>query len=58
LGKFINVLENGYLFALITARGHGPEAIRKGIEWIIDNYLTDEQKKKNVFKLSKVLLLF
>jgi hypothetical protein len=44
--KFINVLENGYLFTLITARGHGPEAIRKGIEWIIDNYLTDEQKKK------------
>lgn len=51
--KFITVLENGYLFALITARGHAPEAIRKGIEWIVDNYLTDDQKRKMYSNLAK-----
>lgn len=51
--KFITVLENGYLFALITARGHSPNAIRKGIEWIVDNYLTDDQKRKMYSNLAK-----
>ena len=56
--KFINVLENGYLFALITARGHGPQAIRKGIEWIIDNYLTDDQKREMYSNLAKFSYYF
>jgi hypothetical protein len=40
---FIECLSNGSLFAIITARGHEAEAMRKGIEWIIDNVLTEEQ---------------
>jgi hypothetical protein len=40
---FIECLSNGSLFAIITARGHESEAMRMGIEWIIDNVLTEEQ---------------
>ncbi len=40
---FIECLSNGSIFAIITARGHEPESMRKGIEWIIDNVLTEEQ---------------
>lgn len=42
--KFIKTLENAYLFALITARGASADSIRIGIEWIIDNYLSKDQK--------------
>ena len=41
---FIECLVNGSLFAIITARGHEPKSIAKGIEYIIDDYLTDDQK--------------
>lgn len=40
---FIECLTNGSLFAIITARGHESETMRKGVEWIIDNVLTEEQ---------------
>jgi hypothetical protein len=43
--KFIQCLENGSLFSIITARAHKPETLRKGVEWIIDNYLSYEQKR-------------
>lgn len=41
---FIECLTNGSLFAIITARGHEPKSIRKGIEWIIDNVLSENEK--------------
>ena len=37
---FIKCLSEGALFAIITARGHEPESIRKGVEYVIDNILT------------------
>jgi hypothetical protein len=40
---FIECLSAGSLFAIITARGHESDAMRKGIEWIIDNVLTEDQ---------------
>lgn len=43
--KFIECLENGSLFSIITARSHKPETLRRGVEWIIDNYLSFEQKR-------------
>jgi len=39
--SFLECLSSGSIFSIITARGHGPEAIRKGVEYIIDNILTD-----------------
>lgn len=44
--QFIDTLIRGELFAIITARGHGPSSIRKTVEWIIDNYLGSEQKRQ------------
>jgi hypothetical protein len=42
---FIECLSNGSLFAIITARGHEKEAMRSGVEWIIDNVLTKKTSK-------------
>ena len=41
---FIKCLEEANIFAIITARGHEPETIREGIEWVIDNYLNENQQ--------------
>ena len=41
---FLKCLEEANLFAIITARGHEPETIKKGIEWVIDNYLNETQQ--------------
>jgi hypothetical protein len=54
---FIHSLVDGRIFLIITARGHEPLTIRKAVEWIIENYLTEEQKeemKKNLFKYCKL----
>ncbi len=40
---FIECLSNGSLFAIITARGHEAPVMRNGVEWIIDNVLSEEQ---------------
>ena len=56
--KFIHTLVNGYLFALITARGHAPSTFKKGVEWVIDNYLTDDQKEEMYHNLLKYVKLF
>lgn len=42
---FIECLTNGSIFSIITARGHEPEGMRKGVEFIIDN-LEDSEKEK------------
>lgn len=41
---FMECLEEGAIFSIITARGHEPGSIRQGVEWVIDNELNDEQK--------------
>ena len=51
---FIECLTNGSIFAIITARGHEPEAIRLGIEYIIDNVLDKDQ----VYEMYNNLLKF
>jgi hypothetical protein len=56
--KFIKCLTNGAFFAIITARGHEPESIRKGIEYIIDNVLDDDQKQEMYNNLMKFDHLF
>ena len=55
---FIECLTTGAIFAIITARGHEPEGIRKGIEYIIDNILSDEQKQTMYDNLLKFINLF
>lgn len=40
---FIECIVNGSVFAIITARGHESETMRGGVEWIIDNILSEDQ---------------
>jgi hypothetical protein len=40
---FIECLVNGSVFAIITARGHESSSMKRGVEWIIDNVLTESQ---------------
>jgi hypothetical protein len=54
---FIYSLIDGRIFLIITARGHEPESIRKAVEWIIENYLSKEQKiemQKNLKRFHKL----
>lgn len=37
---FVKCLSEGAIFAIITARGHEPESIRRGVEYVIDTVLT------------------
>jgi hypothetical protein len=50
---FIECLTNGSVFAIITARGHESEGMRKGVEYIIDSL--DQQDKE---KMHDSLLMF
>lgn len=38
--KFLECLSEGGIFSIITARGHEPSSIKQGVEYIIDNVLT------------------
>ena len=55
---FIECLTSGSLFAIITARGHESDTIRKGIEWIMDNVLTREQQDQMYNNLLKFAYLY
>jgi hypothetical protein len=44
--KFMNCLKKGYIFAIITARGHSPENIREGVEYIIFNVMSDDDREE------------
>lgn len=51
---FIQSLVDGRIFLIITARGHEPSSMRKAVEWIIYNYLSEEQR----YKMEKNLIRF
>lgn len=55
---FINCLISGNIFMIITARGHEPQTIKKSVEWIIFNYLTNEQRIQMIKNLSGFVKLF
>jgi len=55
---FIECLKNASLFAIITARGHESETMRKGVEWIIDNILSDDDLYLMYNQLRKFEYLF
>lgn len=42
--KFIECLVNGYVFAIVTSRGHKPDNVRRAIEWMIYDYGLDNFK--------------
>lgn len=42
---FIECLTTGALFSIITARGHEPEPMRKGVELVINRLSNDDRRK-------------
>ena len=54
--KFIEALEYGNDFSIITARGNPPNAIKEGIKVIIDTVFTKEQKEKMLSNLHGVTI--
>ena len=49
--RFRRVLVEGRLFAIVTARGHDPAVIRKGVEMFIENVLTEAEKRQMLSNL-------
>lgn len=56
--QFIKCLINGNIFMIITARGHEPNSIKKAVEWIIFNYLTEQQRIEMKSNLLEYNILF
>jgi len=56
--KFIQCIVDGHVFMIITARGHEPQTIRNGINWIIFNYLKPKQKEEMEKNLREFNVLF
>lgn len=42
--KFIKCLREGAIFSIITARGHEPITMRKAVEYIIDEVISEEDR--------------
>lgn len=40
---FIECIVNGSIFAIITARGHESPSMKMGVEWILDNVLSESE---------------
>ena len=55
---FIKCIRNGNIFAIITARGHESESIRKGVEYIINNVMNDDDKNELISNLIAFNMLF
>jgi hypothetical protein len=56
--QFLKCLVRGNIFAIITARGHEPDTIRNAVEFIIENYLDEDQKNEMAANLSAYHNLF
>ena len=56
--QFIKALTRGNVFSIITARGHEPKTLRKGVRYIIDTQLSNEQKHEMAANLTAYHNLF
>jgi len=55
---FIECIVNGSLFSIITARGHEPDIIKEGVEYIVNTELSDDQKFIMYNNLLKFIYIF
>lgn len=56
--KFKKTLIEGRLFAIVTARGHSPEIIRKAVTYFIDHVLSPEERKAMLKNLRGYMTCF
>ena len=55
---FRKTLREGRIFAIVTARGHQPETLRKGVEMFIERILTPEERAEMVWNLRGYLVAY
>jgi len=54
---FLKTLKEGRLFAIVTTRGHEPNTLRSGVEYIIENVLSEEDRdemRKNIMNFNEL----
>lgn len=56
--RFRNALTEGRLFAIVTARGHAPGIIRAGVQYFIDQVLTERERLQMLANLKGYLECF
>jgi len=56
--QFLKCLIRGNVFAIVTARGHEPQPIRKVVEYIINSYLNEEEINEMAANLTAYHNLF
>ncbi len=56
--RFKRALIDGSLFAIITARAHSAQSIRKGVEYFIEAVLTDDERLTMIKNLRRFIKLF
>lgn len=55
---FRRTLVEGRIFAIVTARGHHPETLRKGVELFIKRVLTPEERATMIYNLRGYLVCY
>jgi hypothetical protein len=56
--RFKQALVEGRLFAIVTARGHAPAVIRRGVEYFIERVLTPADRARMLYNLRGYLACF
>jgi len=56
--KFRKILQEGRLFAIVTARGHSQQVIRSAVEYFIRTVLTPEEQRLMLFNLRGYIACF
>lgn len=56
--RFRQTLVEGRLFAIVTARGHHPESIRRGVRYFIDHVLSVDEMREMISNLRGYLHFF
>ncbi|MBR1608122.1 MAG: hypothetical protein IJ678_00730 [Kiritimatiellae bacterium] len=55
---FRKTLREGRIFAIVTARGHRPESLRRGVEMFIDRILTPRERDEMVRNLRGYIVCY
>lgn len=55
---FRRTLKEGRIFAIVTARGHKPETLRKGVRLFMDEVLRPEERKEMIYNLRGYIVCY
>ena len=55
---FRKTLREGRIFAIVTARGHRPESLRKGVELFVSRILSPDERAEMIYNLRGYLVCY